>query len=132
MDQVIAEGNRNPWMVSSIFDFHYFCCPECHEKSKTKQEFIKHAYNFHNSALEGLRQIRDGSLADIDVVSAKIIHSSNTEETINTKQTKVQNLSKTYNGECESKTKENGHNTGWGISFQIPKTCPFRIPKWFI
>ena len=73
MDQVIAEGNRNPWMVSSIFDFRFFCCPECHEKSKTKQEFVKHAYNFHNSALEGLRQIRDGSLSFIDNVSAKII-----------------------------------------------------------
>jgi hypothetical protein len=48
MEQVFKVGNSNPWMVSSIFDFYYFCCPECDEKSKSKQDFVKHAYNLHN------------------------------------------------------------------------------------
>ena len=29
----------NPWIVSSIYDFSYFCCPECDEKLESKQDF---------------------------------------------------------------------------------------------
>ena len=37
---------NNPWDVSSIFDFNYFCCPECDIKLQLKQDFINHAsYN---------------------------------------------------------------------------------------
>ena len=36
----------NPWAVSSIFEFNYFCCPECDCKLQMKQDFINHAsYN---------------------------------------------------------------------------------------
>lgn len=37
----------NPWKVSSIFEFHYFCCPECDCKSETKQDFVHHASTYH-------------------------------------------------------------------------------------
>ena len=47
LDQHNVEQNDNPWKVSSIFDFHYFCCPECNNKSKSKQDFIGHASNYH-------------------------------------------------------------------------------------
>ena len=33
----------NPWMASSIFEFQFFCCPECDEKSQDKQDFVNHA-----------------------------------------------------------------------------------------
>ena len=33
---------KNPWLASSIYDFYYFCCPECDDKSKSKQDFINH------------------------------------------------------------------------------------------
>ena len=33
----------NPWMASSIYEFQYFCCPQCDEKSHDKQKFVNHA-----------------------------------------------------------------------------------------
>ena len=37
----------NPWIVESLYDFSYFCCPECETRWQGKQEFIDHAYNHH-------------------------------------------------------------------------------------
>ena len=37
----------NPWKVSSIYDFYYFCCPECDSKSQNKQDFVNHASTIH-------------------------------------------------------------------------------------
>ena len=43
----------NPWAVSSIFEFNYFCCPECDFstrsdfKTESIQEFINHASSHH-------------------------------------------------------------------------------------
>ena len=47
MKQNIKHENNNPWIVSSIFDFQFFCCPECDEKLQEKQDFINHA-SFHS------------------------------------------------------------------------------------
>ena len=43
MEQNVKYDNINPWIASSIFEFYYFCCPECDEKSKDKQDFVNHA-----------------------------------------------------------------------------------------
>ena len=43
----VKSDTINPWSASSIFDFCYFCCPECDEKSKDKQEFVNHASAYH-------------------------------------------------------------------------------------
>ena len=40
MEQSVKYDNINPWIASSIFEFYYFCCPECDEKSKDKQDFV--------------------------------------------------------------------------------------------
>ena len=37
----------NPWEVESLEDFLYFCCPECNEKSQSKDHFISHAWSTH-------------------------------------------------------------------------------------
>ena len=37
----------NPWEVSSLYEFNYFCCPECDIKSTSAQEFINHASYYH-------------------------------------------------------------------------------------
>ena len=37
------DDSRNPWLASSIYDFYYFCCPECDNKTKSKQDFVNHA-----------------------------------------------------------------------------------------
>ena len=40
-------GIENPWLVDSLFQFQFFCCPECEEKVSEIQEFIKHAISKH-------------------------------------------------------------------------------------
>lgn len=47
LDPIIGVKEGNPWDVSSIYDFNYYCCPECDSKSQTKQDFINHASNNH-------------------------------------------------------------------------------------
>ena len=40
----------NPWNVSSINHFIFFCCPECDIKVKDSQDFINHALEIHEQA----------------------------------------------------------------------------------
>ena len=42
MDQKVKNEISNPWIALSIYEFQYFCCPECDEKSKDKQDFVNH------------------------------------------------------------------------------------------
>ena len=62
MDKLVV----NPWSVQSIYDFSYFCCPECDSKWQFKQDFIDHAFNTHPKSIE-IREITDGSLSDIQL-----------------------------------------------------------------
>ena len=43
----LKEEYYNPWAVSSIFDFNYFCCPECELRAPSKQEFVNHVSAYH-------------------------------------------------------------------------------------
>ena len=36
---------ENPWDVSNIEEFLYYCCPECDTKVKTTHAFLDHAIN---------------------------------------------------------------------------------------
>ena len=58
---------ENPWDVNSIYDFNYFCCPECDIKSKTKQDFVDHASSTHPKAIGAFQSITDGSLNDVQI-----------------------------------------------------------------
>ena len=42
----------NPWNVSNIETFHFYCCPECDMKCNTKDQFIDHAMEWHPKARE--------------------------------------------------------------------------------
>ena len=55
------------WNIQSIYDLQYFICPSCPYKNHSKQEFVNHAYDFHSESEEYLKNIRDGSLYDIEV-----------------------------------------------------------------
>ena len=51
LNQTLKEP-RNPWEVSSIYDFNFFCCPECDFKMKSNytmniQNFVDHASIHH-------------------------------------------------------------------------------------
>ena len=34
---------NNPWTVEHLEEFLYYCCPECDEKSQSKELFLQHA-----------------------------------------------------------------------------------------
>ena len=57
----------NPWSVESLYEFNYFCCPECDTKWHQKQEFINHAFKAHPKAVDTLQSIKDGSMDDITI-----------------------------------------------------------------
>ncbi len=40
-------GMVNPWMVTCLDDFLFYCCPECDHKLPTKNQFINHAWDNH-------------------------------------------------------------------------------------
>ena len=40
-------SGNNPWNVTSIYEFYYFCCPECDCKLQNKQDFVNHTANDH-------------------------------------------------------------------------------------
>ena len=41
---------ENPWDVTNIEEFLYYCCPECDTKCKDGETFIEHATNSHDLA----------------------------------------------------------------------------------
>ena len=58
---------QNPWSVKSLYEYQYFICPECPFKIKSKQEFVYHAHENHNNAIDDfLNDVIDDSLDDVD------------------------------------------------------------------
>ena len=47
MDSIKTE---NPWDVTTLEDFLYYCCPECDTKTKDSHDFLNHAVNKHELA----------------------------------------------------------------------------------
>ena len=52
------ENIDNPWSVSSIEQFLYFCCPECDVKDQSKESFIQHAFDEHPKAKKYLLKLK--------------------------------------------------------------------------
>ena len=44
------QGNLNPWDVTALSEFSYYCCPECVYKSKDDTDFQTHAVINHPQA----------------------------------------------------------------------------------
>ena len=67
----LEEPTNNPWDVCSLFEFNYFCCPECEFKTRSysieqsAQDFVNHASHNHPWAVNFLQQISDGSIDNI-------------------------------------------------------------------
>ena len=53
------EHETNPWIVTKIQDFLYFCCPECdvREPINSKEDFFKHAIENHPKAKYYLEEL---------------------------------------------------------------------------
>ena len=60
-------AQKNPWNIGSLYEFFYFNCPSCPFRSKSNQEFVNHACNFHPEAGPYLQNIQDNSINDIHV-----------------------------------------------------------------
>ena len=40
----------SPWLVKSLAEFLFYCCPECDAKESIEEQFIKHAIQKHPEA----------------------------------------------------------------------------------
>ena len=63
---MLATKTESLWNIKSLYEFQYFNCPVCVFKDRSKQEFIDHAINIHPESANGLSNVRDDSLSDID------------------------------------------------------------------
>ena len=64
MVQFFKDDENDPWIAISIFDFYFFCCPECDEKTKDKQKFVNHVSTYH-SAVSNFRMNSLGVIQQI-------------------------------------------------------------------
>ena len=51
-DVITEQKNTNPWHMTSISDFLYYCCAECNFKDKIEKNFIGHATSEHPKSRE--------------------------------------------------------------------------------
>ena len=51
----------NPWAISTLKDFLYFCCPECDDKKQSEVSFVIHALQKHKRSSKYLKQYVDES-----------------------------------------------------------------------
>ena len=64
---------NNPWLVTSVTDLSYYCCPECQYRSQNLEKFKIHALNNHARANDLFNR-------DEDEYFAKIIKDENQDE----------------------------------------------------
>ena len=53
------DNNENPWSVSNLNEFLYFCCPECDLKDHSKEHFLQHALNEHPKAKNWVQKFHE-------------------------------------------------------------------------
>ena len=57
--EVELEEKFNPWVVKSLEEFRYYCCPECPFKFVNKTDFIKHAMIAHPQSQSTIVDLED-------------------------------------------------------------------------
>ena len=48
--------DKNPWNVTNLDEFMYYCCPECEERNESEDRFLKHALDEHPEAQKYLQK----------------------------------------------------------------------------
>ena len=56
--------SNNPWNVTNLDEFLYFCCPECDLKNQSKVQFLQHALEKHPKAKECVQQFNEFVIKD--------------------------------------------------------------------
>jgi hypothetical protein len=51
----------NPWVVDSLEEFLFFCCPECPDRSASKESFVNHALRSHPQSRDALLYVESSS-----------------------------------------------------------------------
>ena len=72
-DDFEFEDKFNPWTVTSLDDFLFYCCPECDHKSITKGVFIEHAVNNHPKS----QDVIDSLESKVNLTSIKTENENN-------------------------------------------------------
>ena len=49
-----TKQSPNPWLVTHLEEFLYYCCPECNNRNQSKDQFLEHALIEHPHAQEYL------------------------------------------------------------------------------
>ena len=77
---ITEQKNTNPWHMTSISDFLYYCCAECNFKDKIEKNFIGHATSEHPKS----REIFENNQTFDEIISDnKLEENSNKDESTN-------------------------------------------------
>ena len=49
-----SELENNPWSVTTLEEFQFYCCPECDVKDHSRESFVKHAIKKHPLSMKCL------------------------------------------------------------------------------
>ena len=52
------DNEENPWCVTDLEDFLYYCCPECDQRDKNKDYFLEHALQQHPKSKHWLAKFK--------------------------------------------------------------------------
>ena len=79
---------NSPWLVNTLEEFLYYCCPECDQRDHSKDSFIHHAYEHHPEAKEALAMVI-GVKIELPEVKLEDVENSNDDEPLDAKKKKT-------------------------------------------
>ena len=78
-DVITEQKNTNPWHMTSISDFLYYCCAECNFKDKIEKNFIGHATSEHPKS----REIFENNQTFDEIISDNKLEENSNDESTN-------------------------------------------------
>lgn len=54
----LPKDTTNPWLVTYLEEFLYYCCPECDERCQSRDTFLDHALGRHPLAEDSLKKFQ--------------------------------------------------------------------------
>ena len=70
---------ENPWSVSSLNEFVYFCCPECDIRNKSEELFIEHALKAHPNSKDCMEKLIVKTEPIVDIFTNENLNLDETE-----------------------------------------------------
>ena len=65
----------NPWIVQSLQDFRFYCCPVCEIKEFSEEKFVKHVFKIHQNSFKYIQPFVTSNefLDDTEKVSSETV-----------------------------------------------------------